>query len=146
MITIIIYFAQIIIIILRIIIIKKVQYYLEKNRRQCMLSKFFFISAFILCVTQPAAFAQTDDPIELMDISIIGTKNERLTDEIPASITVIKEDRLDKEIAWDISDLVRYEPGISLSGTGSRFYEICRQNSAISKRKNRKNYQTGRLL
>ena len=106
----------------------------------------FFISAFILCVSQAVAFAQTDDPIELEDISIIGTKTERLTDEIPASITVIKEDRLDKEIAWDISDLVRYEPGISLSGTGSRFYEICRQNSAISKRKNRKNYQTGRLL
>tara|TARA_B100000925_G_scaffold105096_1_gene77480 strand:+ start:169 stop:2427 length:2259 start_codon:yes stop_codon:yes gene_type:complete len=81
----------------------------------------FFISAFILCVSQAVAFAQTDDPIELEDISIIGTKTERLTDEIPASITVIKEDRLDKEIVRDISDLVRYEPGISLSGTGSRF-------------------------
>ena len=67
---------------------------------------------------QAVAFAQPDDPIELEDISIIGTKTERLTDEIPASITVITEDRLDKEIARDISDLVRYEPGISLSEQG----------------------------
>ena len=67
----------------------------------------FFISAFILCVSQTIAFAQADDPIELEDISIIGTKTERLTDEVPASITAITEDRLNKEIARDISGLVR---------------------------------------
>ena len=145
MITIIIYFAKIIIIILRIIIINS-SILPGKKQKTMHVIEIFFISAFILCVSQAVAFAQPDDPIELEDISIIGTKTERLTDEIPASITVIKEDRLDKEIARDISDLVRYEPGISLSGPGSRFYEIRRQNSAISKRKNRKNYQTGRLL
>ncbi len=80
----------------------------------------FFISAFILCVSQTIAFAQTDEPIQLEDISIIGTKTERLTDEISASITVITEDRFDKEIVLDISDLVRYEPGTLLPGTGSR--------------------------
>ena len=81
----------------------------------------FFISAFILCVSQTIAFAQTNDPIELERICTFGTKMERFAYETPANITFITEDRLDKKIARDIFDSVCYEPKVSLSGTGNRF-------------------------
>ena len=81
----------------------------------------FFISAFIVCLAQTGAIAQTADSVELEDISVVGTKTERLNEEVPASVTVITEDRLDKEVVRDISDLIRYEPGVTVSGTGSRF-------------------------
>ena len=62
----------------------------------------FFVSAFVFWVSQAVAFAQTDVPIELEDISIIGTNTERPTDEFSASITVITQDLSDKKIARDI--------------------------------------------
>ena len=81
----------------------------------------FFVSAFILYVSQSIAFAHANDPVEFEDICIIGTKIERFTDETPASITAITEDRLDKGIVRGISDSFHYEPKVSLSRTGSRF-------------------------
>ena len=77
--------------------------------------------SFIIALTQSTANAQSPSNFELEEISVIGTKTEKLIDEVPATVTVIREEKVNREIVRDISDLIRYEPGVSVSGTGSRF-------------------------
>ena len=77
--------------------------------------------SFIIALTQSTANAQSPSDFELEEISVIGTKTEKLIDEVPATVTVIREEKVNREIVRDISDLIRYEPGVSVSGTGSRF-------------------------
>ena len=54
-------------------------------------------------------------------ITVIGSRTERPLKEIAATIDVIDAARIEEELARDISDLVRFEPGVTVSGTGSRY-------------------------
>ena len=67
--------------------------------------------SFIIALTQSTANAQSPSDFELEEISVIGTKTEKLIDEVPATVTVIREEKVNREIVRDISDLIRYEPG-----------------------------------
>ena len=58
---------------------------------------------------------------DLETISVVGSRTERPLKEIAATIDVIDSDRIEEELARDIADLVRFEPGVTVSGTGSRF-------------------------
>ncbi|MEM7077404.1 MAG: TonB-dependent hemoglobin/transferrin/lactoferrin family receptor [Pseudomonadota bacterium] len=54
-------------------------------------------------------------------ITVVGTKTERTLNQVGATITVIDEETIEQQVVRDIADLVRYEPGVTVSGTGSRF-------------------------
>lgn len=54
-------------------------------------------------------------------ITVVATRTERSLDEVAASVSVKTADEIESELAGDIADLVRFEPGVSVSGTGSRF-------------------------
>ena len=54
-------------------------------------------------------------------ITVIGTRTERALDEVAAHISVIQSEDLERELARDIADLVRYEPGVSVGGSAGRF-------------------------
>jgi hemoglobin/transferrin/lactoferrin receptor protein len=54
-------------------------------------------------------------------ITVIGTRTERALAEISATVTVKTAEDVERELTRDIADLVRFEPGISVGGTGSRF-------------------------
>jgi hemoglobin/transferrin/lactoferrin receptor protein len=54
-------------------------------------------------------------------VTVVGTRTERSLDEVSATISVISSEDIERELARDISDLVRFEPGVVVSGTGSRF-------------------------
>lgn len=54
-------------------------------------------------------------------VTVVGTRSERATGEVAANVSVIDAETLDRQIARDIADLVRYEPGVTVGGTGSRF-------------------------
>ncbi len=58
---------------------------------------------------------------EFSTITVVGTRTERTLRELAATISVVTAEDLEREITRDIADLVRYEPGVSVSGTGSRF-------------------------
>ena len=58
---------------------------------------------------------------DLETITVVGSRTERPLKEIAATIDVIDSDRIEEELARDIADLVRFEPGVTVSGTGSRF-------------------------
>ena len=58
---------------------------------------------------------------ELSTITVVGTRTERTLKELAATVSVRTAEDLEREVTRDIADLVRYEPGVSVSGTGSRF-------------------------
>ncbi len=54
-------------------------------------------------------------------ITVVATRTERSPDEVAATVSVKTADEIESELAGDTADLVRFEPGVSVSGTGSRF-------------------------
>ena len=67
--------------------------------------------SFIIALTQSAANAQSPSNFELEEISVIGTKTEKLIDEVPATVTVIREEKVNREIVRDISDKTHRKVG-----------------------------------
>lgn len=51
-------------------------------------------------------------------ISISGTRTERQINEIAASVTRINHEQIDALTATNIRDMLRYEPGVSVEGSG----------------------------
>lgn len=68
----------------------------------------------------PAA-AQQDESEALDTITVIATRTERSLEELASTVSVKTADDLERELARDIADLVRFEPGVTVAGTGSRF-------------------------
>ncbi len=72
---------------------------------------------------QPApieyAAADLDQPGQIMTVT--ATRAPRPVDSVPATVTVIDEQRIADELASDARDLIRYEPGISLPRQPARF-------------------------
>jgi hemoglobin/transferrin/lactoferrin receptor protein len=54
-------------------------------------------------------------------VTVVGTRTERALSEVAATVTVKTAEDLERELTRDIADLVRFEPGVSVGGTGSRF-------------------------
>ncbi len=87
-------------------------------------------AAFVLPMVLSTALAQQstsgeDEPTQaegdLSTITVIGTRTERTLKELAATVSVISSEDVEQEITRDIADLIRYEPGVSVGGTGSRF-------------------------
>jgi hemoglobin/transferrin/lactoferrin receptor protein len=57
----------------------------------------------------------------LETVTVVGTRTERTLDEVEATISVYGREDIERQVVRDIQDLVRYEPGVSVGGTGSRF-------------------------
>ena len=62
---------------------------------------------------------EADESLET--ITVVATRTERSLDQVAATVSVKTADEIESELAGDIADLVRFEPGVSVSGTGSRF-------------------------
>jgi hemoglobin/transferrin/lactoferrin receptor protein len=65
------------------------------------------------------ASAQAQDYIET--VTVIGTKTERAVGEVAGALTIISEEEIDRRMMRDIADLIKYEPGVSVAGTGERW-------------------------
>ena len=77
-----------------------------------------------LLAVSPVAFSQesesaSSDPLDT--ITVVGTRTERTLKEVAATVSVRTDKDIERELVRDIADLVRFEPGVSVSGTGSRF-------------------------
>ncbi|MEM7692521.1 MAG: TonB-dependent receptor plug domain-containing protein, partial [Pseudomonadota bacterium] len=69
----------------------------------------------------PDAFAQGEETVsELETVTVVGTRTERTLGEVEATISVYEQEDIERLLVRDIQDLVRYEPGVSVGGTGSR--------------------------
>ena len=54
-------------------------------------------------------------------VVVVATRTERQLDEVAATVSVKTAEEIEAELVRDIADLVRFEPGVSVAGTGSRF-------------------------
>ncbi len=79
-------------------------------------------STAILVVSAGSVQAQNivaDD--ELEGVTVIATRTERRVDEVPATVTVITDEEIEADLATDIKDLIRFEPGVSVPTQPARF-------------------------
>ncbi|MEG0822641.1 MAG: TonB-dependent hemoglobin/transferrin/lactoferrin family receptor [Burkholderiaceae bacterium] len=73
-------------------------------------------------VCAPSAFAQAPAaPEALPEVAITATRIEEKVSEVPATISVIGAQAIDRNLVTRIEDLVRYEPGVSVARDPSRF-------------------------
>ena len=93
-----------------------------------MRKRYLLAAAAIAAWALPIAAADTEDddaPDEADDrletVTVVGTRTARDAADVAATITVIDTARIERELARNIADLVRFEPGVSVGGTGSRF-------------------------
>ena len=84
------------------------------------------VATAILGVTSLPATVMAQSPVVGIDsegletITVTATRTEKSTADVPATVSVIGADQIEREISNNIKDLVRYEPGVSVDG-GGRF-------------------------
>ena len=72
-----------------------------------------------LAVAEEAEPAEADEVDEI--ITVVATRTERSMDDVAATVSVTTAEDIERQLARDIADLVRFEPGVAVGGTGSRF-------------------------
>ena len=73
-------------------------------------------------VGQPANAEETQIPSTEVDpVVVIGTRSERLASRTPATVSVIDAEQIEAQLATDIKDLIRFEPGVSVPTSPARF-------------------------
>ncbi|MGE8407036.1 MAG: TonB-dependent receptor [Pseudomonas sp.] len=58
--------------------------------------------------------------IALQQVTVSATRSAQDVSQVPSTVSVQTREQLDRQNVNDIKDLVRYEPGVSVSGTGQR--------------------------
>ena len=62
------------------------------------------------------ASVRADEYIET--VTVVGTKTEREIGEVAGALSIVTEEEIDRRMMRDIADLIKYEPGVSVAGTG----------------------------
>ncbi|WP_312914035.1 TonB-dependent hemoglobin/transferrin/lactoferrin family receptor [Stenotrophomonas sp.] len=81
------------------------------------------LSAALWVVLSPA-YAETSAAPDVHDfdrVQVTATRTERAVSDVAATVDVIDREQMDKQLANDIADLVRYEPGVSVTRSATRF-------------------------
>lgn len=83
------------------------------------------VSVLALAAAAPAfaadeAAADADAPL-VSPVTVVSTRSEKPVDEVPATVSVITDDTIEDQLATDIKDLVRYEPGVTVRSSPVRF-------------------------
>ncbi|WP_343228492.1 TonB-dependent receptor plug domain-containing protein [Sphingomonas colocasiae] len=82
------------------------------------------LSAVIACALAAPAWAEApadDDAARAPAITVIATRAPEKVEDVPATVTVKTDEQIADEMASDIKDLVRFEPGVSVRQSPSRF-------------------------
>ena len=71
----------------------------------------------------PAALAQMspEGPVKLPEVAISATGFEENTAEVPATISTIDAQQINRGLVRTLQDLIRYEPGVSVNSDPNRF-------------------------
>lgn len=62
-----------------------------------------------------------DDARNFDRVQVTATRTERAISDVAATVDVIDREQMDAQLVRNIKDLVRYEPGVSVTGTSGRF-------------------------
>lgn len=74
-----------------------------------------------LLLASTAAIAAEKPATQFDAITITTTRSEQKLSEVPSTVSVQDERQIDQQNIKNIQDLIRYEPGVSVSGGNSRF-------------------------
>lgn len=75
-----------------------------------------------LLLLSPSLLLAAEAPVSQFDtVTVTATRSEQTLDQVPNSVSVQTERDIDQNTMKSIKDLVRHEPGVSVSGSGSRF-------------------------
>ncbi|MGL5839722.1 MAG: TonB-dependent hemoglobin/transferrin/lactoferrin family receptor [Sphingorhabdus sp.] len=72
-------------------------------------------------VTAQDALPADDVDADSRTITVTATKIEQPISEVPATVTVISDEKIADDLASDARDLIRFEPGVSVRRAPSRF-------------------------
>ncbi|WP_439471670.1 TonB-dependent hemoglobin/transferrin/lactoferrin family receptor [Brevundimonas sp.] len=80
------------------------------------------LAALTVAAAAPAmAQNAQQEPTELAPVSVLATRTEVRPDEAPATVSVYTSRQIEGELATDIKDLIRFEPGVSVISQPQRF-------------------------
>lgn len=97
-------------------------------RNQGILVGIIAIGVALSCLTAdaqaqgaPASAGTQTDAEKVEKVTVTATRQKRRTDEVPATVTVITAKEIEDNMATDVKDLVRFEPGVSVRTNPVRF-------------------------
>ncbi|MEO1489713.1 MAG: TonB-dependent receptor plug domain-containing protein, partial [Pseudomonadota bacterium] len=71
---------------------------------------------------QAQAATATDQAVEEeKQITVTATRTPVLVEEAPATVTIITDEEIADQLATDVKDLVRFEPGVTVRRASARF-------------------------
>ncbi|MGK7294900.1 MAG: TonB-dependent receptor [Candidatus Wenzhouxiangella sp. M2_3B_020] len=79
------------------------------------------LTANVAAQSQPEDGAESRQAVDLERVTVVAYRQPRSLSEVAGTVTIIDRERLRRDVALDIQDLVRYEPGVSVDGGGTRF-------------------------
>jgi len=86
------------------------------------LALFGVASIIALTAAAPALAAEGDAVAVTVDpVSVLGSRTETPASEVPATVSVIAAEDLEDRLAADIGDVVKFEPGVSVRSSPTRF-------------------------
>ncbi|WP_419711052.1 TonB-dependent hemoglobin/transferrin/lactoferrin family receptor [Pseudomonas sp. NFX224] len=74
-----------------------------------------------LLLLSPSLALAAETVTQFDTVSVTATRTEQTLLQVPSTVSVHTEREIDQHNDKDLKDLVRYEPGVSVGGTGSRF-------------------------
>ena len=75
----------------------------------------------IIAVPAAAGEVEAENQQQTGRITVTATRNPVLQEEAPATVTIITDQDIADQLATDIKDLVRFEPGVSVRRAPARF-------------------------
>ncbi|MEM7193627.1 MAG: TonB-dependent hemoglobin/transferrin/lactoferrin family receptor [Pseudomonadota bacterium] len=80
------------------------------------------VSSVVCSLLFPVAVSAQEDAtkVQLDPIVVTATRTERPVSDVANTVTVIGSEQIERQVVKNIDDLIRYEPGVSVSG-GGRF-------------------------
>ena len=74
-------------------------------------------SSLVMAFSSPSLFAQ-DSVSQFDEIVVSGTRTEESIKNIPASVAKVTSEQMNKNLATDVKQALKYEPGVSVNGNG----------------------------
>ncbi len=94
-------------------------YSINANQSFAKSHRLSLVACSILCgFTSFSAAAQDAQQSEKEVIVVTATRTEKPITDLSATVSVIDAEQIEREISNNIADLVRYEPGVSVAGSG----------------------------
>ena len=90
---------------------------LRPNWKQALLLTLMTTTA----VAEDAVDSLSQESLELDPIVVVASKRPRPLSDVVGQVSVIDAEFIERYLVENVDDLLRYEPGLNLEGSGTRF-------------------------